>query len=107
LREQGGLEGRWERRTECFNGFWDGVEGGLGGAVWLLVGGRHCGCLVVTFFLAVSLLTLQCFSSTYVSTGQWCGMVWYPRAVSLSRKVPNADDVAECPMRSESFFLLE
>lgn len=34
------------RRTECLNGFWDGVEGGLGGAVWLLVG-RHCRRLVV------------------------------------------------------------
>lgn len=41
----------WERmgsgRTEGFNGFGDGVEGGLlllGGAVWLLLlfGGRHC-----------------------------------------------------------------
>jgi hypothetical protein len=34
-------KGKGERRTECFNGFGDGVEGGLGGAIWLLLG-RHC-----------------------------------------------------------------
>ena len=46
-----GEDGRgWERmgsgRTEGFNGFGDGVEGGLlggrGGAIWLLLGGCHC-----------------------------------------------------------------
>lgn len=33
--------GRSLRRTVSFNGFGDGVEGWLQGAVWLLVG-RHC-----------------------------------------------------------------
>ena len=91
------------RRTECLNGFWDGVEGGLGGAVWLLVG-RHCGWLVVVFFLEVSRLTLQWYVQQLY--GLDSGMVWYPRTVSLSRKVPNAD-VAGCSMVSDSFLLLK
>jgi len=33
------------------------------------------------------------------------GVVWYPRTVSLSRKVPNAD-VAECSMLPGSFLFL-
>ena len=55
LRE--GLEG-FVKRTECFNGFWDGVEGGLGGAVWLLLG-RHCGWTGVVIFLLALVLALQ------------------------------------------------
>ena len=60
------------------------------------------GCLV-WIFSEVSRLALQWCSSVYVSTGRWYGMVWYPRTVSLSRKVPNAD-VARCTMQSDYSF---
>ena len=88
------------RRTECLNGFWDGIEGGLGGAIWLLVG-RHYGWMSGGILLrgfsayAPVVLLSVCIDWTMV-------MVWYPRTVSLSRKVPNAD-VAGCSMVSNSF----
>lgn len=94
------LKETWERRTECFNGFWDGVEGGLGGAVWLLVGGRHCGWMSGGVLPCSISAYAPVVSSMYVSTGQWSGIV-SARRVSLSRKVPNAD-VAGCSMRSDS-----
>ena len=142
------------RRTECFNGFWDGVEGGLGGAVWLLVGRRHCGwtsggvllkgfsayapvlfnvcidwtmmwydiraqsplaetfpmptspdiqCDQVLFFFEVLFLRSSGLTLQYRNRLD-NGMVWYPRTVSLSRKVPNAD-VAGCRTISDSLLL--
>ena len=92
------------RRTECLNGFWDGVEGGLGGAIWLLVG-RHCGWMSgVNDFRGFSALA-PVVPSVYVSTGQWYGMVSAHKSpLAEGFPMPTSPDVRGCQILSFLFF---